>query len=528
MTLGSLFDGSGGFPLAGLLCGIAPVWASEIEPYPMAVTRARLPGMRHLGDVTRIRGDEIEPVQVITFGSPCQDMSTAGKRAGMQHEGRGDGQTTRSGLFYEAVRIIRQMREATNGRYPDFAVWENVPGAFSSNGGEDFRCVLEELGRIADAGLCVPRPAHGRWPHAGEIVADGYSIAWRMLDAQYWGVPQRRRRIYLVADFRGQRAGKVLFERDGLPRDSAVRAEAGQGAAADAGGGTAGGRGNGVVSIHDKATRHKGGGSSRRDDGSANGMGVRADGIMYALDTACRHAIAFAGWPHEKAGGPYWTGEIAPTLTAAARNGNVPEVVYPKKARSLVAAGTGSPCVDKGQNIVVYDARRNGDGKTSGPLIGNHENRATDYSQIAVMASGQANAEIARAVVPTLNCDHEQPIVFTGERKHIVRRLTPLECCRLQGFPDWWEDGVPGSDSARYKMWGNGIALPCARFVLEGVAEKLRKAEGFKSRLISIAADSGGWPCATCAREGRELPACRECNERNRFAGYRQVEGGRS
>ena len=164
-TLGRLFDGSGGFPLAGVMSGAVPVWASEIEPYPIAVTRLRFPQMIHLGNVTEIDGSRIPPVDIITFGSPCQDMSIAGKRAGMKHESRGDEGTTRSGLFYEAVRIIREMREETHGRYPAFAVWENVPGAFSSNRGEDFRCVLEELAKICETGeYSVPRPAGGNPP----------------------------------------------------------------------------------------------------------------------------------------------------------------------------------------------------------------------------------------------------------------------------------------------------------------------------------------------------------------------------
>lgn len=148
MTLGSLFDGSGGFPLAGAIHGIVPLWASEVEPYPIAVTRSRFPGMRHLGSVTEINGGAVEPVDVITFGSPCQDMSVAGQRAGMKHTSAGDEATTRSGLFYEAIRIIQEMREATNGRHPTFVVWENVPGAFTSRKGDDFRCVLEKIAKI--------------------------------------------------------------------------------------------------------------------------------------------------------------------------------------------------------------------------------------------------------------------------------------------------------------------------------------------------------------------------------------------
>lgn len=206
LTLGSLFDGSGGFPLGGLFAGITPVWASEIEPFPIRVTTKRLPFMKHYGDISVMDGSKIEPVDIITFGSPCQDMSVAGKRAGL------DG--SRSNLFYEAVRIIKEMRKATGGEYPKWACWENVPGAFSSSGGEDFRCVLECLCGIVDEPVSIPKPA--KWANSGEIVGDGYSVAWRVLDAQYWGVPQRRKRIFLVADLAGGRAGKVLFESEGL------------------------------------------------------------------------------------------------------------------------------------------------------------------------------------------------------------------------------------------------------------------------------------------------------------------------
>ncbi len=216
MNLGSLFDGSGGFPLAASLCGITPVWASEVEPYPIAVTKNRFPKMKHLGDISKINGGEIEPVDIITFGSPCQDLSVAGKRAGLKHTENGDDETTRSGLFMEAVRIIKEMREATSGIYPRYALWENVPGAFSSNKGEDFRIVLEELIKIVEPSAVMPAVPKAGWAYADSYVGDGWSIAYRVFDAQYWGVPQRRRRIYLVADFRGECAEKILFEREGL------------------------------------------------------------------------------------------------------------------------------------------------------------------------------------------------------------------------------------------------------------------------------------------------------------------------
>lgn len=213
MTLGSLFDGAGTFPFAGSVFGIVPVWASEIEAFPIKITQKRFPKMKHLGDITKIKGNEITPVDIITFGSPCQDLSVAGKRAGLDGE--------RSGLFMEAVRIIKEMREKTDGKYPKYAIWENVPGAFSSNKGEDFRFVLEELCKIQDNTAVIPRPTGEKWRTAGLILADGYSIAWRILDAQFWGVPQRRRRIFLVADFTGGSAGEILFEQDGLQRSFA-------------------------------------------------------------------------------------------------------------------------------------------------------------------------------------------------------------------------------------------------------------------------------------------------------------------
>lgn len=167
--------------------------------------------MIHLGDITKIHGDEIEPVDCITFGSPCQDLSIAGRRAGLAGE--------RSGLFMEAVRIIKEMRSSTNGLYPTFAIWENVPGAFSSNNGDDFRAVLEELACVEQPNAVIPGPPRGgRWSKAGAIAGNGWSLAWRQLDSQYFGVAQRRKRIALILDLGGQRAGEILFERTSLSR----------------------------------------------------------------------------------------------------------------------------------------------------------------------------------------------------------------------------------------------------------------------------------------------------------------------
>lgn len=383
MKLMSLFDGSGGFPLAASLCGIEPVYAAEVEPYPIAVTKNRFPKMKHLGDVSKVKGGEIEPVDIITFGSPCQDMSVAGKRAGLKHTAVGDEETTRSGLFMEAIRIIKEMRVKTNGIYPRYAVWENVPGAFSSNKGEDFRTVLEEFIKITEPDAIMPAVPQAGWAYADCISGDGWSIAYRVFDAQYWGVPQCRRRIYLVADFRGQRAGEILLKPEGLRRNSAQSGTQGQETARCA----------------------------------KNSVGTAIGGV-------------------DRYNQSFWPG-LAQTLRAPGGGDCTPTVLAP---------------VGKEKTVAV-------------------------------------------------------PVHY------IVRRLTPTECARLQGFPDLWgyldkkesftdeeykfwlevrntyarinnkavKDYTKAqmlswynklhSDSAEYKMWGNGIALPNALYVMQGIAE---------------------------------------------------------
>lgn len=255
LTLGSLFDGSGGFPLGGLLCGIEPLWASEIEPFPIRVTTKRIPHMNHYGDISRLNGADLPPVDIITFGSPCTDMSVAGKRAGL------DG--SQSVLFYEAIRIIKEMRCKTNGRYPRYAVWENVPGAFSSNKGADFKAVLEAVIGVCKPDAEVPAPENGRWPYADTLLGNRWSVAYRTIDAQYFGVPQRRRRIYLVADFAGGSAGDILFESEGMSRNFAPGGSPWQGTAGNAeeGFGAAGDsvtclndQGGGVMSVSENLT----------------------------------------------------------------------------------------------------------------------------------------------------------------------------------------------------------------------------------------------------------------------------------
>ncbi len=439
MKLGSLFDGSGTCPLAATLCGITPVWASEIEAYPIRVTEKNFPEMRHLGDITAINGAEIEPVDIITFGSPCQNLSLAGKQEGLSG--------SQSSLFFEAVRIIKEMRGATNGKYPRYAMWENVPGAFSSNKGHDFLAVLRAFVETADEHRCtdVPKPPSKggklKWGGAGSIVGKGFSVAWRVLDAQYWGVPQRRKRIYLVADFGGQRAAEVLFKREGLRRDFAQSRKAWQKTSADAVGSIdrgcrafhlqqdpisgdvspcIGGQHQATVGV---VYALQGNGIDRSDTAGCNGKGWSED-ICYTLNTVDRPAVAYA---------------------LDCRNLRMNEEI----SGTLQAKENGGYSLNY-QNPVVYDARGNGDGQIVPTLTGDHENRVTDYTALAVFLEKLEKLW-----------------------RYVVRRLTPLECCRLQGFPDWWEAGVSGSDSARYKMWGNGMALPCVLYVMEGLADAL-------------------------------------------------------
>ena len=302
LTLGSLFSGSGAFELGGLLAGIRPVWASEIEMFPIRVTTKRLPFVKHYGDVNSIRGDEIEPVDIITSGSPCTDLSIAGKRAGL--DGR------QSGLFYQAIRIIKEMRCATDGRYPRFIVWENVPGAFSSNNGEDFRAVLEAVCSVKAGDISVPGPPKGKWANAGCIMADGFSLAWRVVDACLWGVPQRRKRIYLVSDLTGGSAGKILFESEGVSGYTPQGFRAWQGAAGGAAEGTGA---SGGICLNDQ-------GGQRMDV---------TDEVTYTLRAEAHHppcVLESAGFCTEhsaKARGIGYEEETSPTLRA----GTVPAAV---------------------------------------------------------------------------------------------------------------------------------------------------------------------------------------------------------
>ena len=285
LTLGSLFDGSGGFPLGGILAGIEPKWSSEIEPFPVLVTHKRLPGVKHYGDVSTLNGAELPPVDIITFGSPCQDLSIAGKRAGI-HDG------DRSNLFFQAIRIIKEMRDATNGRYPRYCVWENVPGAFSSNGGDDFKAVLEAVIGVKEKGIEVPAPENHRWAKSDVYLGDGWSVAYRVFDAQYWDVPQRRARIYLVADFAGGSAGEILFKSEGVSGYTPQGFRAWQGAAggAEEGTGETGGRSD------------TGGGTLCLNPQGNSGVGITEDKALalvaqdHGNHPAVLHAVGIDGY----------------------------------------------------------------------------------------------------------------------------------------------------------------------------------------------------------------------------------------
>lgn len=431
MKLGSLFDGIGGFPFVAQMCGVTPVWASEIETAPVSITKQQFPQMQHLGDITKINGAEIEPVDIITFGSPCQDLSMAGQRKGLKHEDNGDEETTRSGLFMEAIRIVKEMRCKTNGKYPAFVVWENVPGAFSSNKGEDFRTVLEEICKIKDSTADIPSPNKGKWATAGAILADGYSVAWRTIDAQFWGVPQRRRRIYLVADFRGQSAAKILFKSESVSWDIATGRKEGQGIAES------------VEGSFGKASGFK-----PRNGSKANGIGY-AEEQAPTLGTDQNSAVLCG-----VTSGAQFTGkfeEIAQTLRA--RDYKEPQAVlcagfngHKSSSADITYGEELSPTLESNMpgNIAVYENHQHGNYKSGcGTLRANGGD----------VGGGSENLCVSQS----------------------VRRLTPRECERLQGYPDdytlYGHDGKIISDTARYKALGNSLALPCAYFVISGISE---------------------------------------------------------
>lgn len=606
LTLGSLFDGSGGFPLGGLISGITPLWVSEIEPFPILVTKKRLPKVKHYGDISKMNGGEIPPVDIITFGSPCQDMSIAGKRDGLSG--------SRSSLFYEAIRIIKEMRCKTNGKKPRFIVWENVPGAFSSNKGEDFRAVLEEVCKIKDDHVSVPKPS--KWQRAGKILGDDYSVAWRQLDAQFWGVPQRRKRIYLVADFAGWCAGKILFESEGVSGYSKESFRAWQETARSFGKGIVDTVSSGLVfENHGQDSRYTGpldvaqtvlstygtGGNNQPfvvEDAKCFDVRFTSEGTKnarqncYETDTS-RTIDTGGNAPDSNQGGVAVVYGICSKDSNSMKSANPNSGFYKADtSRCLDANGGNLACNQGGMAVIEGNGTRpshKGDGFKESDIM--YTLNATEQHGIAygigrpamnqgynakfsfqieeeveptIVAAGPsgvahpvfssskasffttAEEELANTLVAT---DYKDPpivndnssygfypqmkaecITFTKEKsgclvngtnpgyqngvleqEYIVRRLTPTECARLQGFPDWWCDGLeteeptdeeiefwkdvfethkkalgkttkpktdnqirkwlknPHSDSAEYKMWGNGVALPNVVFVLSGI-----------------------------------------------------------
>ena len=463
MTLGSLFDGIGGFLLAARHAGVTPVWASEIEPFPCSVTARHFPDVKQLGDITQIDPDEIEPVDIVCAGSPCQDLSIAGKRKGL------DG--VRSGLFRTAINLVHRLRERTGK--PRFFVWENVPGALSSNKGMDFRAVLEEIGQSE-----IPTPPNGKWANAGLAELQECQIAWRVLDAQYWGVPQRRKRIFLVADFAADRrcAGEILFEPEGVSGDSATSKGAGKGAARGTADGTRTSGTHGIVSAGFIA-------------GNKNG------GIGYKIEQAATikaqwggqaPTVAIYDMTHaDEVMRPVKDG-IVPTLnTRMGTGGNQVPVVHVYCIagntidRKIKNGGNGKGVIEEtsytlntiDRHVVaeIYGAKsfceyESGQVATLRAADGNQGGGSENL--VLCVGNGQINQSHLQEKAGALNCMHDQQIVLT---ETTVRRLTPTESERLQGLPDGYTDG--GSDTARYKALGNGMAQPCADYVIRRIVE---------------------------------------------------------
>ena len=582
LTLGSLFSGSGGFELAGLLAGIKPIWNSDIEPFAVRVTTKRLPEVKHYGDVSTLNGAELEPVDVITFGSPCQDLSAAGKRAGI-HEGE------RSNLFFQAVRIIKEMRDATNGEKPRFILWENVPGAFTSNGGEDFKAVLDAIvGIVEEDAPSVPSPEKGRWPTADVLVGDGWSVAYRVFDAQFWGVPQRRKRIFLVGDLGGGCAADILSDSEGVSGYSAEGFRAWQRAAngAEAGAGETGRgipvinpQGSSGISITEDVT----GTLVAQDHGHHPAVldePMKAAGFLTENSAASRSigyeeekspTVRASNTPavlyeaHGKAARYSGPMDVSPTLSRymGTGSGNVPLKVEPaysigkegycsgekanfnfsvdeELAPTIQACGAGAVAAPEHEEDKPKDTQAFGIGSfhskgmlSDNPHAGIYEAdtaRTLDQSGgsplpnqggIAVvetyaMTTGSYTQVDKELSPPLMARDYKDPNIVNEladeTSTYRVRRLTPVECARLQGFPDWWCSDLgtenpseaeldfweevletwrkltnpkgkpktrkqiarwlkdPYTDGAAYRLFGNSISLPVAYFILAGIA----------------------------------------------------------
>ena len=555
LTLGSLFDGIGGFPYAASFYGIRPLWASEIVPECVAVTKRHFPDMAHLGDITRLHGGKIPPVDILTFGSPCQGLSLAGRRLGLADE--------RSGLFTEAIRIIREMQEATHGKYPQFAIFENVPGALSSNGRRDYQAVLE-----AFTGAKVPMPESGRWANAGMARGRGVDLAWIIYDAQHFGTAQRRRRLFLVADFRGKRAGEILFvpkslrgyfEAGGTPRQGIT-------AFTESGAGAAGA----VIEIlndqgGDSMTVERGGLSPTLRSQTHGNLPIVAAGFDLQQITSktnrsslkpVQPTLCGTGSPHviirpvcmaTGQANAAILDDQSPTLTAAHER---PLLIHPQLAGTLCASGAGlsrpagmgseldfcivsagfkhkasaaagsigyqeetAPTLVAGQESSVIKAYVIGayysggmlsdnphsgiyEAETSRTLDLNGGNPCCQQGGTVIVEVPGSGALMNAASVDCRNHRENLEISGTLQAKSksggyslnyqnpvrigcIVRRLTPIEAERLMGFPDFWTaygcDGKEISDSKRYSMLGNSIAVPCVAYIMQGITDVLKK-----------------------------------------------------
>ena len=434
----------------------------------MSVTKRHFPDMAHAGDVTQLHGGKLPPVDIVTFGSPCQGLSMAGQRRGLADE--------RSGLFMEAIRIIDEMREATHGEYPRFALFENVPGALSSAGGRDFAAVLQSFTKAQ-----IPMPYSGRWANAGMVRGGGVDLAWCVYDAQYFGTAQRRRRLFLVCDFAGKCAGEILF----VPKSLRGYFEAGgtprQGLAAfaescpDAAGGQL--VRPPAVTMRIRCGCEGGGKGPLLQVEKSGTLATGNDQYLFAPQTVeILNDQGGASLTVERSG-------LSPTLRSQT-HGNLP----------VVAAG-----FDLQQ--ITSKTNRSTLRPVQPTLCG------TGQPHVVTMATGQANAEVLADIAPTLNCNHEQPLLvhpqiagtlcasgaglsrpagmgsetdfcITSYADLIVRRLTPLECERLQGFPDFWTEQGGGraiSDTSRYQMLGNSIAVPCVAYIMQGIYHALER-----------------------------------------------------
>lgn len=525
--------------------------------------------MKHYGDITKISGYHVPPVNVVIGGSPCQDLSVAGKRVGLAGE--------RSGLFMEQIRLIKEMRLADEQRgnsgggvRPRFMVWENVPGAFSSNRGADFGAVLQETIRVIEPEAPdVPVP-DGGWPMAGCLFGanGGWSIAWRVLDAQFWGVPQRRRRTSLVADFGGERAPEVLFEREGMSWDYPARRTPREGTAADVARSADDAEQSGIrclnpwdsQTIRQYAVDGVSPCLSSNATGGQNRAGICAP-VAYAQQsfgdckqsdvagTQCQSApIAFSnrgqtggetaetlrakshgalpmvcaagfkGGQSEKARSIGFVEEQAPALSA--NGSHLDPTVFCIQGNCIDRADTAG-CNDKGwkaeqsytlntvdRPAVVYDARGNGKGEIAPTQTGDHQSRVTDYTALVVSdvaavdcRNGTENTGVNGTLQAKSNGGQSLNLNNTLRCGYCVRRMTPLECERLQGFPDGWTDigewmdskgkcHKESTDSERYKALGNSIALPPWLYVLQ----RLTVCCGTERTMASLFDGIGGFP----------------------------------